>query len=525
MGAQLRVIAGPDCGRTYPLVVECVQLGRHSANAIALNDVQCSRKHAELRPTSTSWTLYDLGSGNGTRVNGVGVTEVTLRTGDLVQLGQTTLRFEDAAPAEPDGEATRIVWQADPDEGDRIERALPVEGIRDEPPPLASLAVLYEASTLISTELDLPVLLAKVLELLLRSTPAEQGCVLLLEGELLLPTATRSRTGGGDVRLSRTVADYVLANRRGVLLHDAPADERFRDGASIARHRLRQILCVPMSGRHDTVGTIFLVHASNQPAHRFTEEHLKLTMAVAHQCALAVEEQRHYAAMIHAERLAAVGQTIAGLSHHIKNIMQGVRFGTEMVREAIGPNGVEEALLRRGWRLVERNQQRIDDLILDMLNVSKDREPLLEPVEIQGVIREVLDSAQGQASDKAVALVHHTAGLPAVLADATALHRALLNVVMNAIDAVAGQADATVKISASVDDTLAWITVCDNGTGVPADIRDEIFKPFVSTKGSRGTGLGLPASRKTLREHGGDIAVTDAPDGGAQFTLHWPRGT
>jgi signal transduction histidine kinase len=95
-------------------------------------------------------------------------------------------------------------------------------------------------------------------------------------------------------------------------------------------------------------------------------------------------------------------------------------------------------------------------------------------------------------------------------------------VVTNALDAVEWVASPRVEVDVRVDGTRAEIAIEDNGPGIPADQREAIFKPFVSTKGSRGTGLGLPVSRKILREHGGDLVVEDAPGGGARFVMRIP---
>lgn len=108
---------------------------------------------------------------------------------------------------------------------------------------------------------------------------------------------------------------------------------RFQHGESIARFRLREVICVPMTGRHDTLGVLFLVTQSNGvPGQtvKFTEEHLSLAIALAHQAALAIEDTRYRQAMLQNERLAGIGQTIAAISHHVKNIMQGVMFGSDM---------------------------------------------------------------------------------------------------------------------------------------------------------------------------------------------------
>src|SRR5262249_21461655 len=239
--------------------------------------------------------------------------------------------------------------------------------------------------------------------------------------------------------------------------------------------------------------------------HKFTEDHLSLAIALAHQAALAVEDTRHHHALVQAERLAAVGQTIAALSHHIKNILQGLRSGTEIL--ATGIHDKDEALLQQGWKIVDKNQAKIYDLALDMLSYSKEREPSLEPTDLNAIVADVAELSKPRA-DQLGATITVTAGrLPVFSLDPEGLHRAILNLVGNALDAVADRPSPKIEIATSVEPGGDWalVAVKDNGVGVAADRFEDLFKPFVSNKGARGTGLGLAVSRKILREHGGDI--------------------
>ena len=530
---QLVVIAGPDLGRVFPLAADAV-VGRLSTNPVCLSDPRASRRHCEIRLTAAGAELHDLGSGNGTKLNGVAVQSAELRAGDLIHLGDTALRF-DADPHSADH--TRIVVRAQPElpsavvgrvsaeAGSQIlarpDAAATSDWLRSR---LANLAVLYETTAAVSSIDDPDELLGRIVELVVRTADADHGCAMVIDPDTkaLLPKAARSQSGGGELVVSRTVVDHVLQANQGVLIGDAGADERFRGGASVMQHRLRGVICVPLKGRHETVGVLFLDtfgDGEGVPS-RFTEDHLKLAAAVAHQAAIAIEETRHYRGLIQAERLAAVGQTIADLSHHIKNIMQGVRFGSDMVKA--GLDGDDKELLTRGWRLVEKNQRRIDELILDMLSYSKDREPILEPADLGAIAADVLEVVRGRAGDSGVSLGVSAVELPPVPCDGDAVHRAVLNVVGNAVEAVADVPDPKVLVTLEAHDGFAELRVSDNGPGVPGDKRDDIFKPFVSTKGSRGTGLGLPSARKTLREHGGDLFVQPDTESGATFVFRLP---
>jgi signal transduction histidine kinase len=528
---RLIVLHGPDEGRQFELAPDAATtVGRHSANAVSLRDSQVSRRHFDLRPGPEGVHLVDLDSGNGTRVNGQPVKTARLRAGDRIALGETVLLYAaDPVPAGAGSTAAHAVAVfTGPEAGELpVVKAVPAAEPVVRP---AHLAMLYEVAATVNQVPDVGDLLGRVLCLLCQSVAADHGWVLLAEPEsgTLTPTATWPPDAEQDAALSRTVVDHVRRTNEGLLLSDAGADDRFAAGQSIAAHGIREVICVPLRGRHDSVGVLYLdvtaplaAAAPGAATARFTPDHLDLAVAVAHQAALAVEETRYYRALVNAERLAAVGQTIAALSHHIKNIMTGVRFGSDMVRTALAQN--DSDLLGKGWKLVERNQTRIDELILDMLSYSKEREPNREPTDLAILVTDVLDGVRGRASERNAELVFSPpAGSPTVPCDSEGIHRALLNVVTNALDAVEWVATPRVELKVRVDGTRAEITVEDNGPGIPADQREAVFKPFVSSKGSRGTGLGLPVSRKLLREHGGDLVVEDAPGGGARFVMRIP---
>jgi signal transduction histidine kinase len=246
-------------------------------------------------------------------------------------------------------------------------------------------------------------------------------------------------------------------------------------------------------------------------------------IAIGHQAALAVEDTTYYSAMVQSERLAAVGQTIATLSHHIKNILQGLRGGSYLVE--MGLENEDHAVLQKGWDIVRRNQNKIQSLVMDMLSFSKDREPEFAETDLAGLVADVVETLQQRAAEAGVTIRREVSeGLPHVMLDPEAMSRAILNVLTNALDAVEERPDGVVTITAAVDAdaTLVRIAVADNGPGMSPETLAEIFNIFVSTKGSRGTGLGLTVSRKILREHGGDIRAASVEGGGSTFTLEFP---
>src|SRR5258707_10348656 len=267
---------------------------------------------------------------------------------------------------------------------------------------------MYEAIQDVSHVLDHNQFLVRIMDLIFHSIEADRGCIMLRNQDTgqLEPQAVH--WGEGISRLeklavSRTIMDYVLEEKKGVLVSDATRDQRFSSGPSIVRFGIREVICVPMKGRHETLGVLYLdtrstardVILSNNPTGKFTEEHLALAIAIAHQAALAVEETRYHHALLQAERLAAIGQTIAALSHHIKNILQGLRSGSAILK--MGLTDKNDQMLTSGWRLVEKNQGKIYDLVMDMLSYSKGREPAIEPTDLNAVIGDVLELVDGRA--------------------------------------------------------------------------------------------------------------------------------
>jgi signal transduction histidine kinase len=351
--------------------------------------------------------------------------------------------------------------------------------------------------------------------------------------EQLVPKARRTRHSMPPeerIRISRTILDYVMDKKEGVLTTDAQEDQRFSPAQSILKMGVREAICVPMQGRYGIVGVIYIDTFTppgraiqNPTGTRFTEEHLKLMVAIGHQAALAVEDTSYYSAMVQAERLAAIGQTIATLSHHIKNILQGIRGGSYLIEE--GLKGNEPDVIRRGWSIVEKNQERISNLVMDMLTFSKERKPELIAADLNETTRDVVELMEVRAKDAHVELTFHPASdLPTLTFDPEALHRAILNVVTNAIDACDKIENGRVAVSThySAEKKIAWIDVDDNGEGIPPDEIKKLFAVFESRKGARGTGLGLPVSQKILREHNGDIRVTSDPGKGSRFRLFFP---
>ncbi len=551
--ASLFIIKGADQGKRFELKAKAVGLGRDNSNPIRLHDNEVSRRHAEVRRLNQAYHVVDLGSANGTFLNDQAIGQSALGAGDQIRVGQTILLFQDSS-AEVDREMTARVdmrGRTDLDDRSAILRSIPVsEGSRILEAPetvgdwlkdrLLNLAVMYKATQAISHVVDLDTLLPQILKLVFDSIGADRGAIFLkvADEEELVPKAVRWRGSAGKgerMSISRTIIDHVLDRGEGVITSDAPKDARFGPAFSIVNLGIREAICVPVQGRHTTLGVLY-ADVTTEPQvglnlrggdaatkSRFTQDHLMLMVAIGHQAGMAIENTTLYEDKLQAERLAAVGQTIATLSHHIKNILQGIRGGSYLID--MGLNDKDDAIVRRGWGIVEKNQAKIYNLVMDMLSFSKDREPVLEAASLNETVGEVVELMQSRAAELGVALAWEPLeSLPTVQIDPDGIHRAVLNIVTNAIDACEDVEGGQVTVSTRWDaeHAIARVVVSDNGTGIAPGEVDKIFQVFASTKGSRGTGLGLPVSQKVIREHGGTIAIASELGRGSTFTIELP---
>ena len=542
---SLFVIQGRNRGARFELPpnAAAVSIGREAGNMIQLDDHEISRRHAEIRRVGDALVVGDLKSSNGTFVNDVRVERSELDSGDRIRVGRTVLVYardgdDPAAFAAVDilpttsGDGSRIVRTMRED--DSIVLAAPEESQnRWLAKARSNLQVMYRTALAVSHTLDIDELLDRVLQLVFEWVEADRGCIMLLDPNTKEPRikARRDRRAGepATMQISRTILDYVLERHEGVLTSDAQDDDRFAAGNSVVRTGVREAICVPMRGRYGTVGVIYvdttvpLIQAVDQGQRRFSDDHLKLMIAIGHQAALAVEDTTYYSAMVQAVRLAATGQAIATLSHHIKNILQGIRGGSYLVE--MGLENDDVGVLRKGWDIVRRNQDKISSLVMDMLSFSKEREPDPAPADLAAVIDDIVETVQQRADEIGASIDWRPpAGLPPLVFDSAGIARAILNVVTNGLDAVEGRPHGTVSIAAGIDEAewLVRVTVTDNGSGMDAETLAGIFNLFVSTKGARGTGLGLTVSRKILREHGGDIHASSRLGQGSTFTLEFP---
>ncbi len=230
--------------------------------------------------------------------------------------------------------------------------------------------------------------------------------------------------------------------------------------------------------------------------------------------------------LLAAERLASVGQTVATLAHSIKNIIGGLKGGMYVLEKGLElnrPDYVDE-----GWRMTRSNVDKIKNLALDLLNYAKERQPILCPCDPNQPLREVFELMAARAEELGVNLKLETAeDIATVCMDAEAIHCCLLNLVTNALDACSDIGCTAEKPSVVLGASKAegWAVeyrVTDNGCGMDEETQRKILKGFYSTKGSKGTGLGLMIAQKIVAEHGGTLQVESEKGKGTTFIIRLP---
>lgn len=388
---------------------------------------------------------------------------------------------------------------------------------------------LYRAHRLVSAITDLDVLLERILEESKEVAQAEACSLLLYDTEkdelyfrIALGESGDLQTLKREIRLKlgQGIAGTAAATRECVNVVDVKADARFYDHADkLSNFQTRNLLAIPLVDRDTLVGVIEAVNKVGGP--HFTDIDLRVMQMFSALTASALANAHLIEENLRAARLAALGQAVAGMSHHTKNILAGMTSSVDLIDQGLCQGNQE--FLEQSWPVFKRCTERIANFVEDMLAYSKPRVPMRRPCDVKAVIQDASETFQGLLVVKKVELETDTSRLthePNV--DEKAMYRCVLNLLTNAADAVPGEG-GRIRVSAfSGSDGGFCIEVADNGPGIPENIRNSVLDPFFSTKGSGGTGLGLAVTNKIVEEHEGTLEIGKAPEGGALFRMCIP---
>lgn len=227
---------------------------------------------------------------------------------------------------------------------------------------------------------------------------------------------------------------------------------------------------------------------------------------------------------LEAERLSAVGQTVAGLAHGIKNLNTALEGGMYMLKTGLSQGNIDR--IQKGMEMLARNIERVSVFVKAFLSFSKGREiqaKLCDPAEIA---QEVIDLYAVKAEKLGITLTYEKIGdiAPAPI-DFESMHECLTNLVGNAIDACQMSDEKSCHVRVRIFEEYSTIIyeVADNGCGMDYEVKRKVFTTFFTTKGLGGSGLGLLMTKKIVHEHGGTIDLKSKPGKGTTFSIRLPR--
>lgn len=329
--------------------------------------------------------------------------------------------------------------------------------------------------------------------------------IVVLEHDLTIRSTNRQyRERYGD-RIGQRC--YETLPDRESSCEDCPAIKTFADGTVQSLERME----ILPDGKEHT----FLVHSA--PI-RDEEDRIEAVMEISTDVTAIKELQKE---------LALLGETVAGISHTIKNVLQGLEGGLYVYEIAMRKD--KRGLMQEGWHMVENNVKRISGLVRDILYMSKERAPEIQEIDPEAVCRDVMELMMDQATKAGVRIdVEIPEDTRMVYLDPKGLHSVLVNLVANAIEACRDHASSSrshlvvIKYRYDIATGQILFEVQDNGVGMSSVTREALFHRFFSTKGSAGTGIGLLVTKKIVEEHGGRITVQSRQGEGTMFTVVFP---
>ena len=414
---------------------------------------------------------------------------------------------------------------------------------RDDVSDIQGENILYELSLELGSTKELSELLQLILNVIMREMKAQQSSILLYEKEsenlkmlasIGLSEEIRKK---GYIKRKGSIAEWVIEHNEPLIINDLINDERF---TSVKKDKnIKSSMCVPLQVKGKVIGTVNISRTEGQK--RFTQNDLRFLTILASQAAIVIENARLIEDNIQKERIATVGQTLAGISHHIKNILTGLKGGLSITELSIKSKDWE--ILNDGWQMLKRNISRISNLVMDMLDFSKEKEPVKVETNINELINDACEIISFKTQNQKI-IIQKSLQLEGVVpADPDQIYRSILNLITNAVDSmpmggtldiktydknveykilVGNGRDRSLQVTDIYKGKSAIIEISDTGTGIPEELYDEIFKPFFSSKGSKGTGIGLAVTKKIIEEHKGKIEFESTLGKGTTFRIYLP---
>jgi len=528
----------------YPLSQAPLTIGRHPSNDINIPVESVSRFHARIEKQGNDFVLADLGSSNGTYLDKQRIQTAPLEAGHTIAIGTVEFRCEPVEFVIPiaeerslktpvqivsgDRKRSQLILAAEAGRRDKaaMERITEIPAGREElVKTYRQLAALYKLSDVLRTAPEQRTLLETFMDLVFEVVPADRGALLIRdepEGELQI-RVSRSREESGEgapISISRTMIDRCMEERVALLSQDATADERFKASDSIVLHDIRSTMVVPLASQNAIQGVLHL--DTRESIRAFSDDDLHFVTSLTNDLALFLDHRRISEENQHNQEMAAVGGVITDLAHNIKNILLLSEGGIKLMDRLIEENDLTR--IRQTWDLTQKTLGRISTMVKEMLEYA--RAPHIQKVlaNLNTVVHETCESFKADFEGKGIrVLLRLDRRIEDSWLDVTGLDRSLVNLLVNACEAIKhdhGEIIVETQLKPSRD--LALI-IEDNGAGIPAAKLPRIFFPMFTTKGERGTGLGLAMVRKWVTAVWGTIRVYSTEGAGTRFVITLPR--
>jgi predicted ATPase/signal transduction histidine kinase len=410
------------------------------------------------------------------------------------------------------------------------------------------LATVIKVSQAVSGEIVLEKLLDTLMRTALEQAGAERGLLLLPRGDELRLAAEATTSGDTVIvrlteqsmaaaALPASIVQYVIRTQDSVLLDDAAAPNAFAADASLGAQHARSILCVPLLNQAKLTGVLYLENTLTP--HVFTPTRSAVLTLLASQAAISLENARLYAErqraeeavrqtqaeLAHVARLTTLGELTASIAHEINQPLGAMVNSAHACVRWLAAQNLERA--RQSAVRIVADGQRAADTITRIRALAGNAPSHQDWLDLNATIRDVLALARSEVHRHGVVVeTQLAADVPRIRGDRIQLQQVLLNLIMNAIEAMNGVGDGPRVLVVRSDPDAApgvLVAVCDSGPGLDPQRLDRLFEAFYTTK-PQGLGLGLAISRRIIEAHGGRLwATANVPRGAVmQFTV--PRG-
>ncbi len=389
-----------------------------------------------------------------------------------------------------------------------------------------TLKNLLEISYLVGSVMELDDILQEVCDHAARLMRSKVSSIYLLDEsrERLVLGAThglnRALVGKASMPVSQGLPGWVVRNNEMAVVSDVREDPRYRPIKGSGEEPFVAYLCSPLRIQEEVIGVMTV--RREQPE-KWSEDDTTLFEMISVQVGIVIEKSRMHFDRLEKERLAAIGLSLSEIAHYIKNLLQGMNGGQYFLESGLKRSDLDRA--QRGWEMLDRNQKKIATLVENMLNYSRSSSLQFEMENLNGLIYDLARSVEETAQRRGITfkvLLDDT--IPELPMAYDPLHEAILNLITNAMDAIPEGRGGEVVITSRLDlvAEVARISVSDTGVGIPDDQKDRIFRLFYSTKGRRGTGIGLAVTRKIIEEHGGRVTFESEAGKGTTFHIELP---